>query len=48
MTTTPDITVTEDLPPKAWIIVERPGQAPKVFAGSDAASAEALTHWSAA
>jgi hypothetical protein len=41
--TTPEVTVTDELPRKAWIVVERPGQATEVFAGSDAASAEALT-----
>lgn len=50
MTTTvdPHVTVTDELPRKAWIVVERPGQATEVFAGSEAASAEALTHRSTA
>jgi hypothetical protein len=45
-TTTPEGTVTDELPEKAWILVERPGQVPEVFAGSEAAEAEALTYCS--
>jgi hypothetical protein len=44
--TAPEVTVTSELPTNAFIIIERPGQEPEVFAGSDAASAEALTYCS--
>ena len=48
MTTTPEVTVTEELPAKAWLIIEQPTGKNYIVGGSDAAAEQALTHWSAA
>lgn len=48
MTTTPEVTVTEELPAMAWLIIEPPSELAIIAAGSESAAAEALTYWSAA
>ncbi|WP_191907889.1 hypothetical protein [Nocardioides cynanchi] len=44
MNTTPKVTVTEDLPEGAWLIIERPTGETSVVGGSDSAVTEALAY----